>query len=71
MPFNRLIVIGFFCVLVGAVLPFLMVMRFIESTFLMNFIAYTTSMAGIFLGVIGTAMHVGNERGKKKKWYDE
>ena len=72
MPFNKLIVIGFFCVLIGAVLPFLMVMRMVESTFLLNFIAYTTSMAGIFLGVLGAALHIGEERGKQRKdnWWD-
>lgn len=71
MVFNRLIAIGFICVLVGAVLPFLMVMNIVESTFWLNFIAYTTSTAGIFLGVIGTALHVGNARSKKKRWFDE
>lgn len=73
MPFNRLIILGFICVLIGAILPFLMVLKFVESTFWLNFIAYMTSTAGIFLGVIGVAMHVGNERGKNKrdKWFDE
>lgn len=66
---NRLIVIGFVCVLVGAVLPFLIVIQLIESTFFLNFVAFTASTVGIFLGVIGTAMHVGEER-QKDKWRD-
>lgn len=64
MPINRFLVIGFFLVLIGAVLPFLIVIGLIESTFLMNFIAYTTSTVGIFLGVIGTATYVGEKRRK-------
>jgi len=70
---NRLIVIGFVCVLLGAVLPFLIVIRVIESTFFLNFLAFTVSTVGIFLGVIGTAMHVGNEHRRKKReddWYN-
>jgi len=59
MLLNRLIVIGFFLVLAGAVLPFLIVIGLLESTFLLNFIAFFASTAGIFLGVIGTATYVG------------
>ena len=64
---NRLIVIGFFLVLLGAVLPFLIVIRVVESTFFLNFLAFIASTVGIFLGVIGTAMHVGEER-RKDDW---
>lgn len=70
---NRLIILGFFGVLIGAVLPFLIVIGVIESTFFLNFLAFTTSTVGIFLGVIGTAMHVGDEHRRKKReddWYD-
>jgi nitric oxide reductase large subunit len=67
---NRLIVIGFFCVLTGAVLPFLILTGVVESTFLMNAIAYTTSTVGIFLGVIGTATWVGDQK-RKDDWHDD
>lgn len=71
MPFNRLIVIGFVCVLIGAVLPFAIVMRWVESTFFLNFLAFGASMVGIFLGVIGTAMYVGDSRRKRENdWYE-
>lgn len=62
LPINRLIVIGFFLVLIGAVLPFVIVIGILESTFLLNFIAFATSTIGIFLGVIGTAMFVGHRK---------
>lgn len=72
MPFNRLIILGFFMVVIGAVLPFLIVMRILPSTFLLNFLAYTTSTVGIFLGVIGVAMYVGEERRKNRdEWHDD
>jgi hypothetical protein len=62
VPINRLIVIGFFLVLIGAVLPFLIIMGVIESTLLTNFVAFATSIVGVFLGVIGVATYVGEKR---------
>jgi len=72
MPFNKLIGIGFLMVLTGAVLPFLIVMRVLPSTFTLNVLAYSTSTIGIFMAVLGVAMYVGEERQKQKKddWYD-
>lgn len=70
---NRLIVLGFLCVLAGAVVPFLIIIRVLPSTLFLNFFAFTVSTVGIFLGVIGTAMHVGDEQRRKKRqedWYD-
>lgn len=69
---NRYIQVGFVLVLAGAVLPFLIILGFIESTFSMNFLAYTASVVGIFLGVIGAAMYVGENRSKQDdEWYEE
>ncbi len=59
---NRYIVIGFFCVLIGAIMPFLIVLDFLPSTFFLNFLAYGLSTAGLFLGVIGVATYVGKQR---------
>ena len=50
--------IGFILVLLGAVLPFLMVLKVLPSTFALNFLAYGASVAGLFLGIIGAAMYV-------------
>lgn len=72
MPVNRLIVVGFILVLAGAVIPFLIVLGFVESTFLLNFLAYGASVLGIFLGVIGVATYVGEKRRKDEDdWYEE
>lgn len=48
-----LVVIGFFLVLLGAVLPFLMVIKILESTFFLNFFAYGAQVMGVVLGLVG------------------
>ena len=58
------IFIGFILVLLGAVFPFLMVMRIIESTWLLNFFSYGASLVGLFLGFIGASMYAREKRGK-------
>jgi hypothetical protein len=51
-------VIGFLLVLLGAVIPWLMVLHVLKSTFVLNFFAAGASTAGLILGVIGTAFYV-------------
>ncbi len=53
-----LILIGFVLVLLGAVLPFLIVLGLLPSTWPLNFGSFVASVAGLFLGVIGSAMYV-------------
>jgi hypothetical protein len=48
-----MIVIGAVLLLVGAVLPFMMVVRWIESQLWLNFIAFASSMAGLVVGLFG------------------
>ncbi len=50
--------IGFLCVLMGVVLPFLMVMQVLESTLFLNFFSFIISLIGIIIGVIGSAYYV-------------
>lgn len=52
-----LILIGFFLVLAGAVVPLLMVMQYIKPTFLLCFACYAASFSGLILGLIGTAVY--------------
>ena len=54
----KLIVIGCVLVLLGFVLPFLMVVRVLESSLFLNFLSYGASVGGLFLGLIGAAMYV-------------
>lgn len=61
----KLVLIGFLLVLLGAVLPFLMVIRVVEASFLLSFISYGASVGGLFLGVIGAASYVGNVKRRR------
>ena len=47
---------GFILVLFGAVMPFLMVTKIVESTYFMNFLSYGASVVGLMMGIIGSAM---------------
>lgn len=59
---GRFIIAAFFLLLAGAVLPFLMMIGVIESTFFLNFFSYTASAAGLFIGILGIAMYVGKTK---------
>ena len=52
-----LLLIGFLLMLLGFVLPFLMVMRVITSTFFLNFFSFTASLVGVVTGMIGVAFY--------------
>jgi uncharacterized Tic20 family protein len=58
----QLILIGFVLVVVGAVLPFLMVLGVVKSTFFLNYFSFGASLVGLFLGVIGSARYVRQKR---------
>jgi len=60
----KMMVIGFVLLLVGVILPFLMVLRVLESTFFLNFAAYLSQVAGLFLGVVGAALYFKENRKK-------
>jgi len=47
---------GFVLLLAGAVLPLLMVVQIIESSFALSFISYASSVVGLVLGTIGAIM---------------
>jgi hypothetical protein len=57
-----LLLLGVILMLLGAVLPFLMVLHVLKSTFFLNFFAWGASVAGMFLGTIGIAT---SGRGRK------
>lgn len=67
----RLIGIGFLLVLTGAVLPLLMVLRVVPSTFFLNFLSYSASVAGLFLGVLGGALYARLARGGRSEEADD
>ena len=55
---KRLLIIGFSLILAGVVLPFLMVLHILESTFFLNFFSFAAQVAGLFLGFIGSVMYI-------------
>lgn len=63
IPPLGLMLIGFVLVVLGVVLPFLMVIHLLPSTFFLNFFAYGASLMGLFLGIIGASLYM---RGKQK-----
>ena len=59
---TRLILIALFLLILGVVLPFLMVMEVIPSTFFLNLLSFLFSLMGIVIGVIGSAYYVRIKR---------
>jgi hypothetical protein len=57
-----LLILGVLLMLLGIVLPFLMVIRVLESTFFLNFFSWGASVAGLAFGTIGFAVW---SRGRK------
>jgi len=59
-----LLAIGFVLVMAGWILPVLMVMQVIESTFFLNFFSYGASVVGLMLGVVGSITYISRYRKK-------
>lgn len=57
-----LLSLGLFLMLLGIVLPFLMVIQVLESTFFLNFFSWGASVVGLALGTIGFATWSKNRR---------
>ena len=54
--------LGVFLLLLGVVLPFLMVIQVLESTFFLNFFSWGASVAGLAFGTIGFALYSRGRR---------
>jgi putative Mn2+ efflux pump MntP len=50
--------LGFILLVVGFALAFLMTIWVIEPSFLLGFVSYMSSLLGLVIGTVGTAMHV-------------
>jgi hypothetical protein len=48
------ILLGFVLVVMGAVIPFLMVLQVITLSFWLSFLGYSASVIGLFIGMLGT-----------------
>ena len=58
-----LLSLGIVLMFSGIILPFLMVIHVLESTFFLNFFSWGASVAGLSLGTIGFAMYSRNKKG--------
>jgi hypothetical protein len=54
--------LGICLMLLGIVLPFLMVIKVVESTFFLNFFSWGASVAGLAFGTIGFATYSRNRK---------
>jgi len=52
-----LLSLGVILMSLGIILPFLMVIRALESTFFLNFFSWGASITGLSLGTIGFALY--------------
>jgi len=53
---------GIFLMILGIVIPFLIVIKVLESTFFLNFLSWGASVAGLASGTIGFAMYSRNRK---------
>lgn len=66
---NRLMWIATGLMVAGVVLPFLIVLDIIESTFFINFLAFIAQVLGFILGFVGVALWRDKEKRKDKDSY--
>jgi putative flippase GtrA len=57
-----LLAVGFFLLVLGVALPFLMVLQILESTFFLNFFSFIAQFLGLIVGFIGAMSIVRRNR---------
>ncbi len=62
----RLMVIGLVGLVLGACLPFLMIIDVIQTTFFLSFFSYGASVVGLFLGLLGAFSYSHIRRQKRR-----
>ncbi len=74
MIFNhpgRLLAIAIIMMVFGVVMPFLMVLHLVESTFFLNILSFIASTLGFFLGIISFASYRIKSKHDKNKSGDD
>lgn len=61
----KLIAVGLCLLLLGALLPFLMVLRILEPSFTLSFLSYASSLVGLAVGLYGAIMLSLSKRQKE------
>ncbi len=64
---GRLMAIAICMMIFGAVMPFLMVLHLVASTFFLNFLSFLASTLGFFLGMISfSSLRIKSKHNKDK-----
>ena len=56
---KTLMIVGTLLMVTGVVLPFLILLKVLESTFFLNFFSYTIQVLGLILAMIGLVAVAG------------
>jgi purine-cytosine permease-like protein len=64
---KQILALAIFLLLFGCITPFLMALRVVESTFLLNFLSFGASVLGLFLGVASIAGARTVQKGKSDR----
>ena len=59
---KRLILIGFLLVLFGFIIPWLMILDYVQTTLWLSFLVYGSQVSGLILGIMGAAMMAGTRK---------
>lgn len=64
---RSMLIIGFLMVVIGAVLPFLIILDILPSTYFLNFLVFILSLGGVLMGMVAVAFYAV-ERDKEDQW---
>ena len=64
---GRVLAIAIAMMIFGVLMPFLMVLHLVESTFFLNFLSFIASTLGFYLGIIGFASFRAKSKRDKDK----
>ena len=62
---RSIILIGFVLVFLGFLLPLLIVIKVLDSTYFLNFFSFAASTLGLFMGIMGAAQYYVEIRRKR------
>ena len=62
---KRMLLLAFVFLMLGVVIPFLMVMEVLKSTYFLNFFSFIISFLGLVVGIIGATYYVRFNREDK------
>jgi hypothetical protein len=66
LTMGRMVAIGLVLMILGIVLPFLMVLDVLESTFFLNFFSYIISLVGMLVASVGAIMWGVSKRNERR-----